>query len=170
MPGVPAVVATASHPGVDVHEKGRVSAMTKKSLPVWWMPMDRPLRTHVIGVGCGAGRAMHPLCITRLDEVTCTAVNTDRAALQVCRAPNKILLDLTDGRDAGGSSGIGRWAAGEAYEQLAAAVKGADVVVIIACLGGGTGNGPRGLKPGTPATALWGRRGRRHGASRNAVR
>jgi cell division protein FtsZ len=102
--------------------------------------MEHALRTHVIGVGCGAGRAMNQLCTTHLTGVTYTAVNTDRAALQVCRAPSKILLDLGGG-DAGGSSELGCGAAMVAYEQLAAAVKGADVVVIIACLGGGTGGG-----------------------------
>jgi cell division protein FtsZ len=83
---------------------------------------------------------MSPLWTTSLTGETYTAVNTDRAALQACRAPSKILLDLGGG-DAGGSSERGCLAAMVAYEQLVAAVKGADVVVIVACLGGGTGSG-----------------------------
>ena len=71
------------------------------------------------------------------------AANTDIQALANNRATTKIQIgtDLTKGLGAGANPEIGRQAALESREQIAAALGGADMVFITAGMGGGTGTG-----------------------------
>jgi len=70
-------------------------------------------------------------------------VNTDKQALQLCKAPTLIQIGekLTKGLGAGAKPEIGAKAAEESAEELAAAIKGADMVFVTCGMGGGTGTG-----------------------------
>ncbi|MBS3094254.1 cell division protein FtsZ [Candidatus Pacearchaeota archaeon] len=71
------------------------------------------------------------------------AANTDALHLSVTKADDKILIgkELTRGLGAGGRPQVGREAAKEALVDLKKAVGGADMVFVLAGLGGGTGTG-----------------------------
>jgi cell division protein FtsZ len=70
-------------------------------------------------------------------------INTDKQALQLCKAPTLIQIGekLTKGLGAGAQPEIGAKAAEESSEELSAAVKGADMVFVTCGMGGGTGTG-----------------------------
>ena len=70
-------------------------------------------------------------------------INTDKQALQLCKAPTLIQIGekLTKGLGAGAKPEVGQSAAEESAEELAAAVKGADMVFVTCGMGGGTGTG-----------------------------
>jgi cell division protein FtsZ len=71
------------------------------------------------------------------------AANTDHQALQTNPADVKIQLGpkVTRGLGAGGDPAVGKAAAEESWREIAAALKGADMVFLTAGMGGGTGTG-----------------------------
>ena len=71
------------------------------------------------------------------------AVNTDVQALRTSRAATMIQIGekLTKGLGAGATPEIGKKAAEESREEIANALKGADLVFVTAGMGGGTGTG-----------------------------
>ncbi|MCF0232194.1 MAG: cell division protein FtsZ, partial [Enterococcus sp.] len=71
------------------------------------------------------------------------SVNTDAQALKNSRATQKVVIGdkLTKGRGAGGSPEKGQRAAEESREDIAALMKGSQMVFIAAGMGGGTGTG-----------------------------
>jgi len=97
----------------------------------------------VIGVGGGGGNALNTMILAGLTGVDFIAANTDCQALQHNRASTKIQLGamVTKGLGAGANPEIGRQAALEDREKLAAALEGADMVFVTAGMGGGTGTG-----------------------------
>lgn len=70
-------------------------------------------------------------------------INTDKQALMLCKAPTLIQIGekLTKGLGAGAQPEVGQKAAEESAEDLAEAVKGADMVFVTCGMGGGTGTG-----------------------------
>src|SRR5262245_35590716 len=97
----------------------------------------------VIGVGGGGGNAINTMIEANIHGVEFVAANTDRQALSNNLAPIKIQLghNLTKGLGAGANPEVGREAALEDKEQVAAALEGADMVFVTAGMGGGTGTG-----------------------------
>ena len=97
----------------------------------------------VIGVGGGGGNALNTMILAGLTGVDFIAANTDCQALQHNRAATKIQLGamVTKGLGAGANPEIGRQAALEDREKIAAALEGADMVFVTAGMGGGTGTG-----------------------------
>ncbi|MFH1018018.1 MAG: cell division protein FtsZ [Pseudomonadota bacterium] len=97
----------------------------------------------VVGVGGGGGNAINTMITSGLSGVDFIAMNTDLQALSSSRADSKIQMGatLTKGLGAGANPEIGREAALEDREQIAAAVNGADMVFVTAGMGGGTGTG-----------------------------
>jgi cell division protein FtsZ len=97
----------------------------------------------VVGVGGGGGNALNTMILAGLTGVDFIAANTDCQALQHNRASAKIQLGamVTKGLGAGANPEIGRQAALEDREKLAAALEGADMVFVTAGMGGGTGTG-----------------------------
>ncbi len=97
----------------------------------------------VIGVGGGGGNAINTMAEAHVQEVEFLAANTDRQSLAKNLAPIKIPLGqtLTKGLGAGANPEVGREAALEDREQIAAALDGADMVFVTAGMGGGTGTG-----------------------------
>jgi cell division protein FtsZ len=70
-------------------------------------------------------------------------INTDKQALQLCKAPKLLQIGekLTKGLGAGAKPEIGQKAAEESAEEISAALKGADMVFVTCGMGGGTGTG-----------------------------
>ena len=97
----------------------------------------------VIGCGGGGGNAVNRMIAEGLKNVEFIAVNTDRQALMLSHANVKIQIGekLTRGLGAGANPEIGKKAAEESQEEIAASIKGANMVFITAGMGGGTGTG-----------------------------
>ncbi len=97
----------------------------------------------VVGCGGGGNNAVNRMVDAGLRGVDFIAVNTDRQALGQSNAQVKIQIGekLTKGLGAGAIPEVGRRAAEESREEIASALKGADLVFITAGMGGGTGTG-----------------------------
>src|SRR5688572_3682101 len=100
-------------------------------------------RMKVVGVGGGGGNAVNRMIDEKLEGVEFISVNTDAQALKLSHSQMKIQIgkQLTRGLGAGARPEIGRQAIEENREEMAAALKGADLVFITAGMGGGTGTG-----------------------------
>jgi cell division protein FtsZ len=100
-------------------------------------------RIKVIGVGGGGGNAINTMVAARLEGVEFIAANTDVQALAANRAGVKIQLgrSASRGLGAGANPEVGRQAALEERDAIAAALEGADMVFVTAGMGGGTGTG-----------------------------
>lgn len=97
----------------------------------------------VIGVGGMGCNAVTWLFNKGINGATIYAANTDALHLSVTKADEKILIgkELTKGLGCGGLPSKGREAAKEALVDMKKAVSGADMVFVIAGMGGGTGTG-----------------------------
>jgi len=97
----------------------------------------------VIGCGGGGNNAVNRMIREGLKNVEFISVNTDKQALMLSQASQKIQIGdkLTKGLGAGANPEIGTKAAEESKEEIAQAIKGADMVFITAGMGGGTGTG-----------------------------
>ncbi len=97
----------------------------------------------VIGVGGGGSNAVNRMIESGLKGVEFIAINTDAQALYISKAEHKIQIGtkLTRGLGAGANPEVGQKAAEESRDELAAALKGADMVFVTAGMGGGTGTG-----------------------------
>ncbi|MBO5180224.1 MAG: cell division protein FtsZ [Clostridia bacterium] len=97
----------------------------------------------VIGVGGAGNNAVNRMVEMGVNGVEFIAVNTDRQALILSKAATKIQIGekLTRCLGAGGDPNIGEKAAEESKEDIANALKGADMVFVTAGMGGGTGTG-----------------------------
>ncbi len=97
----------------------------------------------VIGVGGGGGNAVNRMVEAGLQGVEFIAMNTDQQALIKSHATQKVQLGakLTKGRGAGADPEIGQRAAEESKDEIASALKGAQMAFITAGMGGGTGTG-----------------------------
>ena len=97
----------------------------------------------VVGCGGGGNNAVNRMVDAGLRGVEFISINTDRQALGTTNAQVKIQIGekLTKGLGAGAIPEVGRRAAEESREEIASALKGADLVFITAGMGGGTGTG-----------------------------
>ena len=97
----------------------------------------------VVGVGGGGGNAINRMVDAGVRGVEFVAVNTDKAALIKSKANQKIQIGdkTTAGMGAGGNPDNGRAAAEESRDEIAAAIREADMIFITAGMGGGTGTG-----------------------------
>ena len=97
----------------------------------------------VIGVGGGGGNAVEHMLKAELEGVGFINANTDAQTLSNSKAPMILQIGevLTKGLGAGANPEIGRQAAIEDQDRIAAAIEGADMVFIAAGMGGGTGTG-----------------------------
>ena len=97
----------------------------------------------VIGVGGGGGNAVNRMVAAGLQGVEFIAMNTDQQALLNSKATQKVQIGtkLTKGRGAGADPEIGKRAAEESKDEIANALKGAQMAFITAGMGGGTGTG-----------------------------
>ncbi|MBE1237523.1 cell division protein FtsZ [Phaeovibrio sulfidiphilus] len=113
------------------------------------LPPDEPGHTPglpniiVFGVGGAGGNAVNNMISSSLNGVEFVVANTDAQALANSLATNRIQLgvDTTRGLGAGSEPEVGRLAAEENEEEIAAALKDANMAFITAGMGGGTGTG-----------------------------
>ncbi len=100
-------------------------------------------RIKVIGVGGAGGNAVNRMIEAGLKGVEFIVINTDAQVLDHSRAPKKIQIGKrgTKGLGAGANPEVGRKAIEEDRDEVAEALKGADMVFITAGMGGGTGTG-----------------------------
>ncbi len=100
-------------------------------------------RILVIGVGGAGNNAVNRMIEENISGVECIGINTDKQALQLCKAPTVLQIGekLTKGLGAGAKPEVGAKAAEESAEELTALVKNADMVFVTCGMGGGTGTG-----------------------------
>lgn len=104
---------------------------------------ENAARIIVIGVGGAGNNAVNRMIDENIAGVEFIGINTDKQALQFCKAPTAMQIGekLTKGLGAGAKPEIGQKAAEESSEDLAQAMKGADMVFVTCGMGGGTGTG-----------------------------
>lgn len=97
----------------------------------------------VVGVGGAGNNAVNRMVDESIDGVDFIGINTDKQALQLCKAPKCIQIGekLTKGLGAGAKPEVGEKAAEESAEEISAALKGADMIFVTCGMGGGTGTG-----------------------------
>ena len=97
----------------------------------------------VIGIGGGGGNAVDHMLSASLEGVEFIAANTDAQALHRSGVSKVMQLGegLTRGLGAGANPEVGRQAASEDRDKIAAALDGTDMVFLTAGMGGGTGTG-----------------------------
>lgn len=97
----------------------------------------------VIGVGGAGNNAVNRMVDEDIAGVEFIGINTDKQALQFCKAPTAMQIGekLTKGLGAGAKPEVGQKAAEESSEEIAQAIKGADMVFVTCGMGGGTGTG-----------------------------
>ena len=104
---------------------------------------DTAAKIIVVGVGGAGNNAVNRMVDEKITGVDFIGVNTDKQALQLCKAPKLLQIGekLTKGLGAGAKPEIGEKAAEESTEEISAALKGADMVFVTGGLGGGPGTG-----------------------------
>jgi cell division protein FtsZ len=97
----------------------------------------------VFGVGGAGGNAINNMIAAGVKGVDFIAANTDKQALSLSSALDKLQLgaNVTSGLGAGADPQKGALAAEESVEAIRAAADGVDMVFITAGMGGGTGTG-----------------------------
>ncbi len=103
----------------------------------------RALRVRFFGVGDAGCRALAQLERAGFPGAEFIAVNTDTFALPAGGAKHQLALGAraTHGLGAGGDMQLGHTAAQEGLDAMRAWCRGADLVFLVAGLGGGTGSG-----------------------------
>ena len=106
---------------------------------------ENAARILVIGVGGAGNNAVNRMVEENIMGVEFIGINTDKQALQFCKAPTAMQIGekLTKGLGAGAKPEIGEKAAEESQEEISQALKGADMVFVTCGMGGGTGTGDR---------------------------
>lgn len=96
----------------------------------------------VVGCGGAGSNIVHGI-YWRSNRVDTVAINTDEEHLRRSDAHKKVLIgkDVAFGRDAGGFPEVGEHCAEKAREVIRDALKGYDIVFVVAGMGGGTGTG-----------------------------
>ena len=104
---------------------------------------DAAAKIVVVGVGGAGNNAVNRMVDESIGGVEFIGVNTDKQALQFCKAPKLLQIGekITKGLGAGAKPEIGERAAEESIEEITAALKGADMVFVTCGMGGGTGTG-----------------------------
>ena len=97
----------------------------------------------VVGIGGAGNNVVNRMVKSGTQGVEFIAVNTDKQALAVSNADQKIQIgeQLTHGQGAGSDPEIGKKSAEESRNNIAKAMEDADMVFITAGMGGGTGTG-----------------------------
>ena len=97
----------------------------------------------VVGVGGAGNNVVNRMVSSGTKGVEFIAVNTDKQALAVSNADQKIQIGekLTHGQGAGSDPDVGKRSAEESRNNIAKSLEEADMVFITAGMGGGTGTG-----------------------------
>ncbi|MGN0730130.1 cell division protein FtsZ [Treponema sp.] len=102
-----------------------------------------PTVIKIIGCGGGGSNAVQRMIEDGVSDVQFIVLNTDKQALHKSTAQLRVPIGqkITGGLGAGGNPIVGENAAKEDSERLSKVISGADMVVITAGMGGGTGTG-----------------------------
>jgi len=102
-----------------------------------------PTVIKIIGCGGGGSSAVNRMIEAGVSDVEFIVLNTDVQALNVSKAQKRLAIgqELTGGLGAGGEPSVGEDAAREDAEMITNVVKGTNMVIITAGMGGGTGTG-----------------------------
>ena len=97
----------------------------------------------VVGVGGAGNNVVNRLVKSGTQGVEFIAVNTDKQALAVSNADQKIQIGekTTRGQGAGSNPDVGKRSAEESRNNIAKALENADMVFVTCGMGGGTGTG-----------------------------
>ncbi len=97
----------------------------------------------VVGVGGAGNNVVNRMVKAGTQGVEFIAINTDKQALAVSNANQKIQIgeEMTRGQGAGSDPDVGKRSAEESRNNIAKAIEDADMVFITAGMGGGTGTG-----------------------------
>ena len=97
----------------------------------------------VIGVGGAGNNVVNRMVKAGTQGVEFIAINTDKQALAISNANQKIQIGekMTRGQGAGSDPDVGKRSAEESRNNIAKAIEDADMVFITAGMGGGTGTG-----------------------------
>ena len=107
------------------------------------MDMSQFAKIKVVGVGGGGNNAVNRMVDAGIKGIEFIAINTDSQVLMASQANVKIQIGekITRGLGAGANPEIGEKAARESSDEIAQAIKDADMVFVTAGMGGGTGTG-----------------------------
>ncbi len=105
--------------------------------------LDNVVQIKVVGVGGGGGNAVNRMVDAGVRGVEFIAINTDKAALYLSKANQKIQIGTkaAGGMGAGANPDKGKAAAEESRDEIAESIRTADMIFITAGMGGGTGTG-----------------------------
>jgi len=97
----------------------------------------------VVGVGGAGNNVVNRMVKAGTQGVEFIAINTDKQALAVSNADQKIQIGekMTRGQGAGSDPEVGKRSAEESRNNIAKSIENADMVFITAGMGGGTGTG-----------------------------
>lgn len=117
------------------------SVVQNQDMPV--RNQANPTIIKVIGCGGGGSSAVSRMISANVQDVEFIVLNTDLQALNKSPAPTKLPIGqkLTGGLGAGGNPEVGENAAREDSASIEEIVSGADMVIVTAGMGGGTGTG-----------------------------
>ena len=104
---------------------------------------DNVVVIKVIGIGGAGNNVVNRMAKAGTQGVELIAINTDKPALAISAADNKVQIGekLTHGQGAGSNPEIGKKAAEESRNNISKVLEDADMVFIAAGMGGGTGTG-----------------------------
>ena len=102
-------------------------------------------RIIVVGVGGAGNNAVNRMVEENIIGVEFIGINTDKQVLSTCQAPTTMQIGekLTGGKGAGAKPEVGEKAAEESSDEIAQAIRSADMVFVTCGMGGGTGTGDR---------------------------
>jgi cell division protein FtsZ len=97
----------------------------------------------VVGIGGAGCNAVTWLFNKGINGATVYGANTDALHLSITKADEKLLIgkELTRGLGCGGHPAKGREAAKESISEIKRSISAADMIFVVAGLGGGTGSG-----------------------------
>ena len=97
----------------------------------------------VVGIGGAGNNVVNRMVKAGTQGVEFIAINTDKQALAVSNADQKIQIGekMTHGQGAGSDPEVGKRSAEESRNNIAQAIDDADMVFLTAGMGGGTGTG-----------------------------
>ena len=107
------------------------------------MGPDNVVTIKVVGVGGAGNNVVNRMVRSGTQGVEFIAINTDKQALAVSNADQKIQIGekMTHGQGAGSDPEVGKRSAEESRNNIAKAIEDSDMVFITAGMGGGTGTG-----------------------------
>ncbi len=105
--------------------------------------MENGAKIKVLGVGGAGSNIVNYINSLGIEGVELVAINTDFQHLSHLEVKNKVQIGerLTQGRGVGGNPELGQKAAEEDIEKIKEVLKDADMAILVAGFGGGTGTG-----------------------------